>query len=106
MVVGPAQIVVAYPITAATNEMGTFSRALDSLLQMIVRRIGVTLLTLFRSITQRFDSRRSEFWKVLFERIRDALLLATDELIDGLRGRMDRDTSLPLLSVASMSALG
>jgi len=73
---------------------------------MILRRIGYTLLTLFRSVTQRSDSRRTEPWKVLFERIRDALLLATDELIDGLRGRMDRDTSLPLLSVASISTLG
>jgi hypothetical protein len=73
---------------------------------MILRRIAYTLLTLFRSVTQRSDSRRAEPWKVLFERIRDALSLATDELIDGLRGRMDRDTSLPLLLVASISTLG
>lgn len=73
---------------------------------MILRRIGYTLLTLFRSVTQRSDSRRTEPWKVLFERIRDALLLATDELIDGLRRRTDRDTSPPPLTAASMSTLG
>ena len=57
-------------------------------------------------VTQRSDSRRTEPWKVLFERIRDALLLATDELIDGLRRRSDRNAFPPLLSAASMSTLG
>lgn len=73
---------------------------------MILRRIGYTVLTLFRSVTQRSDSRRTEPRKVLFERIRDALLLATDELIDGLRRRTNRGTSPALPLPASMSTLG
>jgi protein tyrosine/serine phosphatase len=73
---------------------------------MILRRIGYTRLTLFRSVTQRSDSRRAEPWRVLFERMRDALLLATDELLDGLRRELDHGDRRPPFSAASMSSLG
>ena len=46
-----------------------------TLVVMILRRIGYTLLTIFRSITQRSDDRRQEPWNYLLQRIRDAVLL-------------------------------
>jgi hypothetical protein len=45
---------------------------------MILRSIAYTLLTIFRSITQRSDERRSEPWRELFQGVYDALLVATD----------------------------
>jgi hypothetical protein len=54
---------------------------------MILRRIGYTLLTIFKNVTQRSDHRRQEPWHVLLSRIRDALLLATPATFDGLRRR-------------------
>ena len=54
---------------------------------MILRRIGYTLLTIFRSITQRSDDRRQQPWHCLLQRIRDAVLLATPWVLDGLRPR-------------------
>jgi predicted transposase YbfD/YdcC len=58
-----------------------------TLVVMILRRIGYTLLTIFRSITQRSDERRQEPWRCLLQRIRDAVLLATASVLDGLRPR-------------------
>ena len=58
-----------------------------TLVVMILRRIGYTLLTIFRSITQRSDDRRQEPWHCLLQRIRDAVLLATTSVLDGLRPR-------------------
>ena len=58
-----------------------------TLVVMILRRIGYTLLTIFRSITQRSDDRRQEPWNYLLQRIRDAVLLATTSLLDGIRHR-------------------
>lgn len=55
---------------------------------MVLRRIGYSLLTIFRSVTQRSDHRRHEPWRVLLSRIRDALLLATPAALVGLRRRM------------------
>jgi hypothetical protein len=54
---------------------------------MILRRIGYTLLSIFKNVTQRSDHRRHEPWHVLLTRIRDALLLATPATFDGLRKR-------------------
>jgi len=54
---------------------------------MILRRIGYSLLTIFRSVTQRSDHRRQEPWRVLLARIRDTLLLATDVALAGVRRR-------------------
>jgi predicted transposase YbfD/YdcC len=54
---------------------------------MILRRIGYTLLTIFRSTTQRSDHRRQQPWHCLLQRIRDAVLLATTPVLDRLRPR-------------------
>jgi hypothetical protein len=54
---------------------------------MILRRIGYTLLAIFKHVTQRSDHRRNEPWRVLLTRIRDALLMATPSILDGLRRR-------------------
>jgi hypothetical protein len=54
---------------------------------MILRRIGYTLLALFKHVTQRSDARRDEPWHVLLSRVRDAMLLATDTIVAGLRRR-------------------
>jgi len=54
---------------------------------MILRRIGYTLLAIFKNVTQRSDHRRNELWHVLLTRIRDALLLASVATFDGLRRR-------------------
>jgi len=45
------------------------------------------MLTVFRSITQRSDERRQQPWNYLLQRIRDAVLLATKTVLDGLRRR-------------------
>ena len=54
---------------------------------MVLRRIGYSLLTIFRNVTQRSDHRRHEPWHVLLTRIRDALLLATPAALAGVRRR-------------------
>jgi hypothetical protein len=54
---------------------------------MILRRIGYTLLTIFKHVTQRSEPRQSEPWRVLLSRVRDAMLLATDAIVDGMRRR-------------------
>jgi hypothetical protein len=54
---------------------------------MVLRRIGYSLLTIFRSVTQRSNHRRHEPWHVLLTRIRDALLLATPAALAGVRTR-------------------
>jgi len=54
---------------------------------MILRRIGYSLLSIFKHITQRSDHRRQEPWRILLIRIRDALLYATAATFDGLRCR-------------------
>ena len=60
-----------------------------TLVVMILRRIGYTLLTVFRSITQRSDERRQEPWHYLLQRVREAVLLATKSVLDGLRPRSE-----------------
>jgi hypothetical protein len=54
---------------------------------MILRRIGYTLLTIFKHVTERSESRQSEPWHVLLSRIRDAMLLATDTIVAAARRR-------------------
>jgi len=44
---------------------------------MILRRVDYSLLTIFRIVTQRSEYRRHKPWRLLFTRIRDALLLDT-----------------------------
>jgi predicted transposase YbfD/YdcC len=54
---------------------------------MVLRRIGYSLLAIFRNVTQRSNHRRHEPWHVLLTRIRDALLLATTATFANLRRR-------------------
>ncbi len=54
---------------------------------MILRRIGYTLLSVFKNVTQRSEHRRQEPWHRLLTRIRDALPLATPAAFDGVRRR-------------------
>jgi hypothetical protein len=49
-----------------------------ALVVAILRRIAYTILTLFRSITQRSDERRHVPWKELLEDVFFALVSATD----------------------------
>lgn len=58
-----------------------------ALVVAILRRIAYTLLTLFRSVTQRSDERRAMPWKELMLDIFVALLTTTDDHTRGLRLR-------------------
>lgn len=52
---------------------------------MLLRRIAYNLLALFRSVTQRGERERAIPWKRLMRRFHNAMLLATADMIDGLR---------------------
>lgn len=52
---------------------------------MILRRIAYTLLTLFRTVTQRSDAKRAVPWKTLMRDLWSAVTSATQEQLDGLR---------------------
>jgi hypothetical protein len=54
---------------------------------LLLRRIAYTLLTLFRSATQRSDDHRAIRWRALLAWVRDALVAAGPEHITGLRAR-------------------
>lgn len=54
---------------------------------LLLRRIALTLLTLFRSVTQRSEEKRRMPWKALLSWVRDTLVAATFADIDGLRRR-------------------
>ena len=58
-----------------------------ALVVAILRRIAYTLLTLFRSVTQRSDERRHVPWKRLMLDIFTAFLTTSDDQIRGLRLR-------------------
>ena len=58
-----------------------------ALVVAILRRIAYTLLTLFRSVTQRSDERRSAPWKRLMLDVFTALLTTNEDHIRGLRFR-------------------
>ena len=58
-----------------------------ALVVAILRRIAYTLLTLFRSVTQRSDERRSAPWKRLMLDVFTALLTTNKDHIRGLRFR-------------------
>ena len=61
---------------------------------LILRRLTYTLLTLYRSVTQRSDEKRRQPWKQLMGAIYHALITATAKVLEGLR-RRDHDTPLP-----------
>ena len=54
---------------------------------VLLRRIAYTLLSLFRSVTQRSDERRKTPWKDLMRDLYVALVSATAEQLAGLRAR-------------------
>ncbi len=55
---------------------------------VLLRRIAYTLLSLFRSVTQRSDERRKTPWKDLMRDLYVALVSATAEQLAGLRARV------------------
>jgi hypothetical protein len=54
---------------------------------VLLRRIAYTLLTLFRSVTQRSEARRAMPWKALLALVRDTLVGVSGEEVAGLRKR-------------------
>ena len=65
----------------------------------ILRRIAYTLLALFRSVTQRSEENRTMPWRRLIGHIKNTLVAATAEQLQGLRRHR-----LPLRHVASAKA--
>ncbi len=56
-----------------------------ALVVAILRRISYTLLSLFRSVTQRSQERRTVPWKRLMRDVLFALVTTTRQQLDGLR---------------------
>jgi hypothetical protein len=54
---------------------------------LLLRRIAYTLLALFRAVTLRSDAGRAMRWRVLLRSLRDALIVATEAQLAGLRPR-------------------
>jgi hypothetical protein len=54
---------------------------------LLLRRIAYTLLTLFRSVTQRSEERRGMGWKVLLSWVRDMLVGVSEAEVSQLRRR-------------------
>ena len=61
--------------------------ARGTLAVLVLRRIAYTLLTLFRSVTQRSDERRGMPWRLLLGWVRDMLVGVTEAEVAGLRRR-------------------
>lgn len=57
------------------------------LVLIVLRRIAYTLLTLYRSVTQRSDEKRETPWAELLEWVRDALIASTQATVSSLRKR-------------------
>jgi hypothetical protein len=57
------------------------------LIVALLRRVAYTLLTLYRSVTQRSDEKRLVSWAELFEWVRDALIASTEATVASLRKR-------------------
>jgi hypothetical protein len=74
------------PATAAP-EGWEHLRTVGALVVALLRRLAYTLLTLFRSVTQRSDERRSAPWKRLMLEVFTALLTTNEDPIRGLRIR-------------------
>jgi hypothetical protein len=56
---------------------------------LILRRIAYTLLTLFRSVTQRSEEKRAMPWKKLLRWVNNTLVGAHEADVEGLRPRKD-----------------
>jgi hypothetical protein len=59
----------------------------------ILRRIAYTLLTLYRSVRQRSETKRETSWPGLIERVRDMLVATTEATLASLRKRKTPQTS-------------
>ncbi len=57
------------------------------LVVLILRRIAYSLLTLYRSVTQRSQEKRQMPWAELFEWVRDSLVASTEATVESLRKR-------------------
>jgi hypothetical protein len=54
---------------------------------LLLRRVALTLLGLYRAVTLRSKKRRATPWKTLLQTLRDALVAATEQYLAGLRLR-------------------
>jgi len=63
------------------------SDAKGALAVMLLRRVAYTLLTLYRSVTQRSDDNRCRPFRKLMEWLKDAVKWATSDDLEGLRPR-------------------
>ena len=54
---------------------------------LLLRRIAYTLLTLFRSVTQRSEAKRAMRWKTLLRWVNNTLVGAHEAEVAGLRPR-------------------
>lgn len=54
----------------------------------LLRRLAYNALSLFRSVTQRSEAKRAKPWKELLQDIRDALVSALPQHVEGLRRRV------------------
>lgn len=54
---------------------------------LLLRRVALTLLALYRAVTLRSDDGRATPWKELLQSVRDLLVAATEEQLAGLRPR-------------------
>jgi hypothetical protein len=61
--------------------------AQGALVVMLLRRLVYTVLTLFKSRTQRSEDKQQAPWRELFEDIMDAMKMATELHVVGLRSR-------------------
>lgn len=61
--------------------------ARGTLAVLVLRRIAYTLLTLFRSVTQRSEDKRRTPWRQLLSWVRDTLVGVTEDEVAGLRRR-------------------
>ncbi|MEM6531554.1 MAG: ISAs1 family transposase, partial [Myxococcota bacterium] len=57
------------------------------LVMLVLRRIAMTLLALFRAVTQRSEEKRKMPWPELLEWVRNTLLQASGQTIARLRKR-------------------
>jgi hypothetical protein len=60
------------------------------LVMMLLRRIAYTLLSLFRSVTQRSEEKRNEPWRRSMQKVRNTLVGAEARTVAGLRRRNRR----------------
>lgn len=58
---------------------------------LILRRIAYSMLTLFRSVTQRSETKRATPWRDILRTFYNVVIAATDDCITTLRPRLAFD---------------